>query len=150
VLPTLNHVGANERRDVEDALYARGDVDHIYRKWLEEMDRRDGSGSGLERRGAGNLTLGYVTQDACPGVGDDTLHAPLAYYDVPDFIASIPPQVANDAPIDLVFVDFIANQLLQILNSVQSAKMYTTADIQTYSPVLANAVLGVYAEHAWS
>ena len=101
VLPALNGQGAEERRREfvemldrrETELYKKGHVDMIYRKWLEEMDRRD----GVERRTAKNLTLGYVTQDvslntctptslqkadeddlqACPGIGDDTLHAPM-------------------------------------------------------------------------
>ena len=65
VLPTLNHAGANQRRalDVleerEKELYARGYVDTVYRRWLEEMDRRN----EIERRAATNLTLGYVTTD---------------------------------------------------------------------------------------
>lgn len=53
-------------------------------------------------------------------------------------------------PIDLVFVDFIEDQLLSILNSLQTTKNYTEADVQSYSPILANAVLGLYAQKAWS
>lgn len=62
VLPALNNAGANNRRSVEDReeeLYSRGYVGTRYRRWLAEMDRRN----GLERRAAGNLTLGYVTND---------------------------------------------------------------------------------------
>ncbi|KAG6805434.1 hypothetical protein H0H92_015419, partial [Tricholoma furcatifolium] len=54
---------------------------------MREMDRRH----GVERRATQNLTLGYVTIDSCPGIGDDTLHTPLPYYDTPDFIGSVPP-----------------------------------------------------------
>ncbi|KAH9485630.1 Secreted protein [Psilocybe cubensis] len=137
VLPALNEAGANERRELleerERELYGRGHVDMVYNRWLEEQDRR----SGIERRAAQNLTLGYVTSDACPGVGDDVLHAPLPFFPTPDFIGSVPPTVADDAPIDLVFVDFIETQLLQILNSVQSDKTFTTADVSLYSPILA-------------
>ncbi|KAF8161382.1 Metallo-dependent phosphatase-like protein [Crassisporium funariophilum] len=150
VLPALNNAGANERRALEEReeeLYARGYVDMVYQKWLEEMDERH---DGIERRSAKNLTLGYVTDDSCPGIGDDTLHAPLAFNSVPDFIGSIPPTVAADAPIDLVFVDFISAQLLQILNSVQTAKVFTTTDVQSYSPILANEALGLYAQTAWN
>ena len=73
------------------------------------------------------------------------------YFSVPDFIGTdAPAGVADDAPIDLVFVDFIEKQLLTILNGLQTAKTYTTADVQSYSPVLANAVLGLYAEKYWN
>jgi len=64
VLPTLNNAGANERRAMMEAreheLYGRGDVDTVYSKWLEEMDKKN---DGMERRAAQNLTLGYVTTD---------------------------------------------------------------------------------------
>lgn len=64
VLPALNKAGANERRELHEKrnaeLYGRGEVDTIYRKWLEEMDKRNG---GMEKRAAQNLTLGYVTSD---------------------------------------------------------------------------------------
>ncbi|KAF9047525.1 Metallo-dependent phosphatase-like protein [Panaeolus papilionaceus] len=150
VLPTLNNAGADERRraleERDSDLYARGHVDTVYRRWLKEMDERN----GLARRAAQNLTLGYVTTDSCPGVGDDVQHAPLPFNSVPDFIGSVPPQVSADTPVDLVFVDFIETQLLQILNSLQTTKTFTTTDVQSYSPVLANAILGFYAQSAWN
>ena len=66
VLPSLNDEGANERRALQEALqerenelHARGYVDKVYRRWLEEMDRRDEN----EWRAVTNLTLGYVTND---------------------------------------------------------------------------------------
>ncbi|CAA7260475.1 unnamed protein product [Cyclocybe aegerita] len=151
VLPTLNNGGANERRALfnkrEEELYGRGYVDTVYRKWLEEMDLRN---AGFDRRTASNLTLGYVTTDACPGVGDDTSHVPLPFHSVPDFIGSVPPAVSDDTPIDLVFVDFIETQFLHVLNTVQKTKTYTTADVQAYSPVLANQALGIYAQQVWN
>jgi hypothetical protein len=122
----LNNAGANERREKfaegEQELYRRGHVEKKYRKWLEDMDAR---ASGMEKRAAGNLTLGYVTNDSCPGVGDDTLHAPLPFHSIPDFIGSAPPSVADDTPIDLVFADFVQPQLLSILNAIQTSKNYT-------------------------
>lgn len=51
---------------------------------------------------------------------------------------------------DLVFVDFIETQLLQIVNTLQTDKVYSTADVKSYSSVLANAVLGLYAQEAWT
>lgn len=77
-------------------------------------------------------------------------HVPLPFFSVPDFIGSIPPNVSSDAPIDLVFVDFISSQLLEILNSIQTSKKYTQADVQSYSPILGNEALGLYAQAAWN
>lgn len=151
VLPALNNAGASQRRrrdEIEKELWSRGVVDTRYRAWLEEMDRR--AGMGRREAMAGNLTLGYVTADSCPGAGDDTLHMALPYYSVPDFIGSNPPNVTNDTPVDLVFVDFIEAQLLGILNGLQNAVNYTTADALLYSPTLANVALGLYAQAEWN
>ena len=63
VLTSLNDAGANERRAFREVLQerenARGYVDNVYRRWLEEMDSRN----QIEGRAATNLTLGYVTTD---------------------------------------------------------------------------------------
>ncbi|KAJ7728959.1 Metallo-dependent phosphatase-like protein [Mycena maculata] len=155
VLPALNGEGAdNRRRDpgVQAELWARGYVEARYHEWLGEMYQRDLQRRGGERRASApeNLTLGYVTTDTCPGVGDDTPHTPLPFFSSPDFIASALPNVADDAPIDLVFVDFIEDQLLEVLNSVQTVKNYTSADVASYTDVLSSEVLGVYAQEAWN
>ncbi|KAI0753174.1 Metallo-dependent phosphatase-like protein [Daedaleopsis nitida] len=152
VLPTLNNAGANERRAAVEAWerdrYARGDVDMRYMAWLEEMDRKS---NGPERRAANNATIGYVTHDSCPGLGDDVIHSPLPFFSSPDFIGTDAPDgLADDAPVDLVFVDFIETQLLQILNGLQTAKTYAQADVLPYTDVLANAVLGLYAQQYWN
>ncbi|KAH9058227.1 Metallo-dependent phosphatase-like protein [Lactarius vividus] len=148
VLPALNGGGTNGRRELAEAAerYARGDVETQYRLWLEEMHAR----AGPERRAAQNLTLGYVTKDACPGVGDDTLHTPLPFFRSPAFIGSTPPAGSNDTAIDLVFVDFIESQVVQVLNKLQTAKTYTSADIKSYTAILLNEVLGVFADAKWN
>ncbi|KAH9018806.1 Metallo-dependent phosphatase-like protein [Lactarius deliciosus] len=148
VLPALNGEGANGRRALTEAAerYARGDVETRYRFWLEEMYAH----AGPERRAAQNLTLGYVTKDACPGVGDDTLHTPLPFFRSPAFIGSTPPAGSNDTAIDLVFVDFIGSQVVQVLNKLQTAKTYTSADIESYTSILLNGVLGVFAAAKWN
>ena len=58
--------------------------------------------------------------------------------------------MTGDAPIDLVFVDFIEKEVLSILNGVQDTKKYTSADVSLYTPTLANAVLGLYAQAKWN
>lgn len=83
-------------------------------------------------------------------MGDDIPHTPLPFFSSPDFIGSNTPNVTDDTPIDLVFVDFIESQLLEILNSVQNDKNFTGDDVQLYSPVLANEVLGIFAQADWN
>lgn len=87
---------------------------------------------------------------ACPGIGDDVVHAPLDFFSAPDFIGSVPPNVTSDAPIDLVFINFIESALIPILNTLQSAKNFTTADVASYSPFLASQVLGLFAQEKWN
>ncbi|KAG6875544.1 hypothetical protein C0992_003402 [Termitomyces sp. T32_za158] len=150
VLASLNNPGAGTRRSLteerEATEYGLGNIDRRYKQWLRGMDRRHGA----EKRTAQNLTLGYVTNDSCPGMGDDTLHAPMPFFDVPDFISSNSPAVSDDTPIDLVFLDFIGSQLIQILNTLQREKVYTMADADLYTSVLTNEVLGIYAQSAWN
>lgn len=96
------------------------------------------------------LTSHPLLRQSCPGVGDDTLHAPLPFFSSPDFVASNPPNVTDDTPIDFVFIDFIESQLLGVLNSVQTNQVYTTTDVLTYSPFLTNEVFGIFAQAAWN
>ena len=68
VLPMLNGASASQRREPLDErereLYAVGEVDMLYRKWLEEMNaRRDEEMFRRVTDDASNLTLGYVTKD---------------------------------------------------------------------------------------
>ena len=84
-------------------------------------------------------------------MGDDTLHTPLPFFNSPDFISSTPPAAdgKDNTTVDLVFVDFIESQLLEVLNGLQTAKKYTSADVQPYSSILFDQVLGVFAELKW-
>ena len=76
---------------------------------------------------------------------------PQPFFSSPDFIGTDAPSgLADDTPIDLVFVDFIESQLLEILNGLQSDRVYTTADVLEYTDVLASAVLGIYAQKYWN
>ena len=168
VLPALNGGSSSKRSEVHDVLWARGHVETRFRAWLEEMDKQQ----AVYTTNTTNLTLGYVTTDVrrlsvcicacgslsclllstqgCPGAGDDTLHVPVSYYSAPNYISSNPPNVTDDTPIDLVFINFIESKVLSILNGLQNATEYTSADVSLYTPTLANAVLGLYAQAVWN
>ncbi|KAI6029166.1 Metallo-dependent phosphatase-like protein [Pisolithus microcarpus] len=151
VLPALNGAGTSNKKKraaLEREMWRRGYVDGRYNTWLAEMARRAGPGSTAEM--AGSLTLGYVTTDSCPGAGDDTLHTAVPYYSSPDYIGSAIPNVTDDTPVDLVFINFIVSDVIEVLNTLQSAKNYTDSDASLYSPVLANQVLGLYAQVEWN
>ncbi|KAJ7634954.1 Metallo-dependent phosphatase-like protein [Roridomyces roridus] len=143
----LDAVG-RRAEDVQAERWARGYVEARYREWLKEMHERD---SPTRRDVAENLTLGYVTTDTCPGgVGDDTPHVALPFFSSPDYIASAAPDVSDDTPIDLVFIDFIQSDVLGVLNSLQSETVYTGDDAALYTDILMSQVLGVYAQQVWN
>ncbi|KAF8182105.1 Metallo-dependent phosphatase-like protein [Mycena galopus ATCC 62051] len=161
VLPALNDAGAerlwpDEAGDLEESQQMRvwrdeREVENAYAERLADMHRRyheHPRAAAAEEE----LTLGYVTADACPGIGDDTPHTPLPAYPIPDFIASRAPDVGGDptTAVDLIFVDFIEAQVIRTLNEVQTARVYSRADASVYSDVKSNEVLGVYAKVAWN
>jgi hypothetical protein len=63
------------------------------------------------------LVPGYTTKDDAGDEGDDTLHAPITFYKVPNVIQSARsfPADADPENVDLVFVDFIQPWVLTAL-----------------------------------
>jgi hypothetical protein len=78
------------------------------------------------------------------------VHTPLPFFGTPDFISSTPPTGSNDMAIDLVFVDFIGNDVLRVLNGLKTNKTYSRADLQSYTGILVNEVFGVFAQAKWN
>lgn len=124
-----------------------------------------------KRKKGDKLTYGYVTADSCPGTPDDTPHRPLPAYDIPDFVLSqhdsLPPlsssfpiadfqsrkgsaEQEGGGTVDLVFYEFIAPLVLRALNVLQKEKKYNMRDVQVYSELKANELLGEYARIAWN
>ncbi|KZV66465.1 hypothetical protein PENSPDRAFT_612594 [Peniophora sp. CONT] len=154
VIDILNGQGEPDKKrrralvEREEELYSRGVVAQRYNAWLQAMSERE----TIERRDAENLTLGYVTTDSCPGVGDDTPHIALPFFSSPDYVASPTPDgIDVDAPIiDFVIDDFIVDDTVKILNEVQTDVVYSVEQAAPYSPLLLSEVLGVYAQVAWN
>jgi len=118
--------------------------------WEREVKRHPGGEAALlERATQENATLGYVTQDACPGVGDDTVHTAIPFFSTPDFVASPNPNVTDDTLIDLVFVDFIESDILTIVSNFWN-KTVTESDVLSYTNTTAAEVFGVFAQQAWN
>ncbi|KAF9529762.1 Metallo-dependent phosphatase-like protein [Crepidotus variabilis] len=154
VIRALNGAGENTKKlyrpqvllEMERTTNARGEVNAAYRRWLKEMASRD-----QVEANARDLTLGYVTKDSCPGIGDDTPHTPLPYHDVPEYISSTPPpSLPDNATVDLVFVDFFVKNIVSVLNQLQRETIYTVDDAKLYSDVLSNEVWTIYARHKWN
>ena len=94
---------------------------------------------------------GYVTYDGlCPFLshtlkpnniidfgtdGDDTIHTPLPYYNIPFYIQStlVPPTITNMDFVDLIFTNFSAPGVLEILNLYgSSGKGYDLDELELY------------------
>lgn len=62
-----------ERREQERAMYAKGEVQHLFNAWMRTQNEAAKEDlRTLDMRAQEQKTLGYVTKDSCPGVGDDT------------------------------------------------------------------------------
>jgi hypothetical protein len=113
--------------------------DHCVNPTLGPIDAADSAelkNRGVQRRQATEmLTLGYTTQDDFGTDGDDTPHLRIPQYPQPNYFqgnASLPVSPSPTTPIDLIFLDFIAPDVLEILTSLGGT--YTTADIAYYLP----------------
>lgn len=95
-------------------------------------------------------TLLSLCLQSCPGIGDDTPHVPIGpFFHVPTYVSSNPPSGTDDTRIDLVFVDFIQEDVIEGLNAIQSERVFVLGDVRGYTTVLLRDVWGVYAGFAW-
>ena len=86
------------------------------------------------------LTAGYTTTDDAGSDGDDTIHAPIEFYRVPNALESridFPPALTEDSKdsadpvsVDLVYVDFIESYILLALKFLGTD--YATQDTDVY------------------
>lgn len=108
---------------------------------------------GVTRRQTSKLTPGYVTTDDFGvGTGDDTPHSKIPNFRQPQYVqanASFPADKSEPKVVDLVFLDYIAPDILSALKSVGAS--YTTADVAYYLPpsFTTNSYLPAYAKVAW-
>jgi hypothetical protein len=98
------------------------------------------------------VTPGYTTSDDFGADGDDTVHSMIPRYPQPiDLLAnaSFPTDGSMPETVDLIFLDFIAPNVLSALN--QTGLVYKTSDIQYYLPpsFTTNSYLPIYAKAKW-
>ena len=85
--------------------------------------------------------------------GDDTIHSRIPNYPQPNDLqanASFPTDGSEPATVDLIFLDFIADEyVIPALQSVGAS--YTVADVSYYLPksFTTNSYLPAYAKLAW-
>ncbi|KAG8795423.1 hypothetical protein FRC12_014586 [Ceratobasidium sp. 428] len=142
----LNGKTATKRSQEEE--YERGEFKYRYSKWKREQYEN----YEFTERDA-QLSLGYVTTDKCPGVGDDVPHTPMQHYDPPKYVSPpLSPDIQPDTPVDLVFFDFYAAKVLTIVNSLNTNKTYAASDVQGWGatgPLITNAIYEAFVKEAW-
>lgn len=142
------HDGSLGQRRAVDAKV----VDETYSEWRRAQNdaaRRDLE--ALDRRAdAQGATLGYVTKDSCPGLGDDTEHVAIPYASQPDYVAS--PLTGNttavgpDDKVDVIFLDFIVSNVVRLLNNQQKDKVYNVSDATPYNALSTQDLYPLYFE----
>ncbi|PLW31410.1 hypothetical protein PCANC_16728 [Puccinia coronata f. sp. avenae] len=141
----------------KDEEYHLGqDVEDHYRRWLQlqSAHRRPAQShlSKKEKEGENVLleraikkhqlpTFGYVTQDKCPGDGDDVIHQPLPSFDQPEYVATGLPPAADK---------FSLAALNTIASRSSGSRKYTPKDVLKYSDIKSSQVLGLYALQKWN
>ncbi|KAI9055340.1 hypothetical protein LZ554_000299 [Drepanopeziza brunnea f. sp. 'monogermtubi'] len=99
------------------------------------------------------VTPGYLTTDDFGSDGDDTPHSRIPSYAQPNYIqgnASFPADGSTPAVVDLVFFDYFASTVVQVLNGFEGGA-YTLDDVAYYvnSSYTAQNYLPDYARLMW-
>ncbi|KAF8705588.1 ser thr protein phosphatase, partial [Rhizoctonia solani] len=141
---------AAKRSEEDMKAYAQGDIAPHFRKWKREQYE-----AHYETRRDQGLTLGYVTTDSCPGVGDDISHEPIASYSIPKYISlPFPSSVTDDTLVDVIFYDFYQSKIISIVNDLGGGgKNYTTTDVKSWGvnqPLITSAIYEPFVKSAWA
>ncbi|KAL2132910.1 hypothetical protein VTI74DRAFT_3159 [Chaetomium olivicolor] len=102
-------------------------------------------GSGRRPR----LTEGYTTRDDIGNDGDDTVHAPINFYVVPNCIqAEVDfPSEGEPETVDLVFLDFITPWVMMALRFLGGE--YSEKDVQLYVEGTFTELMAGWIEKNW-
>ncbi|KAF9879474.1 ser thr protein phosphatase family [Colletotrichum karsti] len=96
-----------------------------------------------------DLVSGYTTKDDIGTDGDDTEHAPLTFYPVPNCIQTAIdfPKEGEPEKVDLVFIDFILQWVIVALKF--SGGDYSDKDVLTYSDETLTYKMGEWIKENW-
>lgn len=158
VINIINKAPDNKKRDLSATdfdfapLTGDGCVDPTIGSVSSHASLKARSNHGVIRRQSSKLTPGYTTTDDFGSDGDDTPHSKIPYYSQPQYIqanASFPADKSTPKSVDLIFLDYIATNVLSALKSVGPS--YTKADVSYYLPesFTTNSYLPAYAKLAW-
>jgi hypothetical protein len=96
-----------------------------------------------------DLVPGYTTKDAAGTDGDDTLHAPISFYQVPNVIQTPISLPSDKEPetVDLVFIDFLKPWVLAGLEF--TGAKYNTSDIGVYRNETLTELMAGWIKENW-
>ncbi|KAA1094736.1 hypothetical protein PGT21_028987 [Puccinia graminis f. sp. tritici] len=156
------HLETKEGIPRDQNFHLGHDVTDHYLNWMrlqfEDHHHQQSVLSGRSSPQIPSTSYGYVTKDQCPGYGDDVIHTPLPVVDQTEYVATTIPNDSSDL-IDVVFDSFTAKFVLTALNEArtltissptQGNKNYTMEDVEEYSPLKTNQILGIYAQSKWN
>lgn len=137
VLPLLNSAGKIFSSDALDTSQLAIPEHHFAafatqdKQAEAELELRSLHGD-RSSRGDIPLTSGYTTRDDLGNDGDDTIHEPIKFYNVPNCVQSeiAFPEGEEPATVDLVFIDFIQPWIIPALQL--SGGHFTNDDIKVY------------------
>lgn len=95
------------------------------------------------------LLPGYTTKDAFGTDGDDTIHAPISYYTVPNCV-QVPlsfPISEQPETVDVVFVDFIQPWILMALKF--AGVSYAPEDVEAYTEETLTELMAGWIGENW-
>ncbi|EMD66531.1 hypothetical protein COCSADRAFT_84636 [Bipolaris sorokiniana ND90Pr] len=120
----------------------------------EGRTRRSKQGGRLIRRQSTSPTPGYTTNDDFGTDGDDTVHLPIPNYPQPNDLqanASFPLDGSIPRIVDLIFLDFIADYIVDALNQPQVGGNFSLDQVEYYidETFTTNSYLPAYAKAAW-
>ncbi len=158
VLTALNSSPDSKKRDLEFSNFGAMAVIERY-SCLDPTLGAVSTTTDLKFRGISRrtqvVTPGYVTTDDFGTDGDDTPHSPIPNYSVPQYVHGEGgfPTGTTPTAVDLIFLDFISDSVLQALTSLGGK--YTANDISYYLPntgpnaFTTQSYLLAYAKIAW-
>jgi hypothetical protein len=95
------------------------------------------------------LIPGYTTKDDAGDEGDDTLHTPLSFYNLPNVIQVARGLPADEDPetVDLVFVDFIQPWVLAAMQF--TGQKFTAQDVAPYTNETLTDLMAGWIKKNW-
>ncbi|KAI1486625.1 ser/Thr protein phosphatase family [Biscogniauxia mediterranea] len=114
------------------------------------LDNGDQKPLSDERQQQPTLVGGYTTKDDLGEDGDDAIHSPIQFYEVPNCIESriAFPEAGDPETVDLIFIDYVQPWIVTALKF--SGGDYSDDDVQVYDDKTLTDVIASWVKKNWS